>query len=180
MRLPPRLLSPSPSISCTLSFPPPLSHTLSISSLPILVHISLCDFVRLPFPLFFSFASFSSSLFKAPMFLLLLPPSLLFFIPPLFALQMLGELRACRSICLALNGTSSGPNDLFLTMGPNGPQIINDEGSMERWATERVTEGERGGGLPLRLHFLVLHTSFLDFNIHFDLHSFHSLFQVSS
>lgn len=26
----------------------------------------------------------------------------------------------------------SGPNDLFLTMGPNGPQIINDEGSMER------------------------------------------------
>lgn len=27
---------------------------------------------------------------------------------------------------------SSGPNDLFLTMGPNGPQVINDEGSMER------------------------------------------------
>lgn len=37
---------------------------------------------------------------------------------------------------------SSSPNDLFLTMGPNGTQIINDEGSMERWATQRVREGE--------------------------------------
>lgn len=92
-------LSPSPSISRARSLPrslppplpPPLSYTLSISALPILVHISpslsplaISSLLLVCFPR--SVAAISPFFF--------LPLFSFVFIPPLFALQMLGELSA--------------------------------------------------------------------------------------
>lgn len=123
MRLPPRL----PSF--------PLSHTLSISSLPILVYISLLvtksphhllrSSLFLPSLHHFKLPCFhclSPFLFSCYSFLLYLPCRCLVSLVPFKARQMDRQVLS----------PSSGPNDLFLTMGPNGPQIINDEGSMER------------------------------------------------
>lgn len=91
-------LSPSPSISRARSLPrslpplpPPLSYTLSISALPILVHISpslsplaISSLLLVCFPR--SVAAISPFFF--------LPLFSFVSIPPLFALQMLGELSA--------------------------------------------------------------------------------------
>ena len=71
----------------------------------------------------------------------------------LFALQMLRSLvpfKARQMERQALS-PSSGPNDLFLTMGPNGPQIINDEG---RWKGEpQLERGSSISKLFLSLNF---------------------------
>lgn len=90
-------LSPSPSISRARSLPrslPPLPPYLTLSRSPrsLFWFISLRHLVLLPFPLFFSFASLALSLQILLFFFL--PLFSFVSIPPLFALQMLGELSA--------------------------------------------------------------------------------------
>lgn len=141
--LPPHSLPPSPSISHTPSFPPPLSHTLWVSPHSLFWFISLRHLVLLPFPLFFFLhPSLHPHVFS---FLLPLHLSLFLLYLPCRCLVSSVPFKSRQMERQALS-PSSGPNDLFLTMGPNGPQIINDEGSMERWAAERIREGEVGVG----------------------------------
>lgn len=129
--LPPRSLPPSSSISHTPSFPPPPYLTLFRSSRSLFWFISLRHLVLLPFPLFF---------FLCPLlhphvfsFLLLLPLHLSLFLLYLPCRCLVSSVPfKSRQMERQALSPSSGPNDLFLTMGPNGPQIINDEGSMER------------------------------------------------
>lgn len=138
----PSTLAPSlPLSQSLLTSPPSLYLTLSISPVQVFVHLSpsphhvysftfLLSVLRLHV---FHFLSVSHSLyFSTPTPPPHLPCTCLVSLVPFKARQM--ERQA-----LSL---SSSPNDLFLTMGPNGPQIINDEGSMERWAVERE-DGER-------------------------------------
>lgn len=182
MRLPPRLLSlalslpPFPYLTLSRSphslfwfiSPSPSLRPFSISSLLFssLSHTHLKP-PCFPFPLFLSLF-FSLSLLLPP------PPHL-----PCRCLVSLVPFKARQMERQALS-PSSGPNDLFLTMGPNGPQIINDEGSMERWATERVREGERKGFRRLCtfsaclfffLFFLLLLTNYTNFKFLLTLHS---------
>lgn len=135
---------PSPSISHTPSFPPPPYLTLFRSPHSLFWFISLRHLVLLPFPLFFFLHhSLHPHVFS---FLLPLHLSLFLLYLPCRCLVSSVPFKSRQMERQALS-PSSGSNDLFLTMGPNGPQIINDEGSMERWAAERIREGEGGGEL---------------------------------
>lgn len=71
--------------------PSPLYLTLSRSPRSLFWFISLRHLVLLPFPLFFSFASLT---LLTRFLLFFIPPSSVVSVPPLFALQMLGELSA--------------------------------------------------------------------------------------
>lgn len=133
MRLPPRLRSLS------LSHPPLISHSPDLLTPYFCSSLSrsLCYSVisHLPSPLFlFCFPFFIPALCSN------VPPpththSLYLSLPlpylPCRCLVSLVPFKARQMERQALS-PSSGPNDLFLTMGPNGPQVINDEGSMER------------------------------------------------
>lgn len=141
MRLPPRSLSLSPSISLPHSTPssrPPLLLYLTLSRSPrsLFWFISLSPSLRPP-------AISSLLLFCFLLFIPILSPHVFHFLSlalcfspslpylPCRCLVSLVPFKARQMERQALS-PSSGPNDLFLTMGPNGPQIINDEGSMER------------------------------------------------
>lgn len=133
MRLPPRLRSLS------LSHPPLISHSpdlltpyfcssLSLSLSLLLRHLAISHLL----------SSFFASLSSFPLYAPMSPPhthSLYLSLPlpylPCRCLVSLVPFKARQMERQALS-PSSGPNDLFLTMGPNGPQVINDEGSMER------------------------------------------------
>lgn len=128
-------LSLSPSIMLTLSLlPSPPYLTLSQSPRSLFWFISLSPSLCPP-------AISSLLLFRFPIFIPILSPHvfhvLSFCFSPSFpylpcrCLVSLVPFKARQMEHQALS-PSSGPNDLFLTMGPNGPQIINDEGSMER------------------------------------------------
>lgn len=133
MRLPPRLRSLS------LSHPPLISHSPDLLTPYFCSSLSLALSVtpssrHLPSPLFlFCFPFFIPALCSN------VPPphthSLYLSLPlpylPCRCLVSLVPFKARQMERQALS-PSSGPNDLFLTMGPNGPQVINDEGSMER------------------------------------------------
>lgn len=133
MRLPPRLRALS------LSHPPLISHSPDLLTPYFCSSLSrsLCYSVISPSPI-------SSLPFLLPFlhsrFMLQCPPpththSLYLSLPlpylPCRCLVSLVPFKARQMERQALS-PSSGPNDLFLTMGPNGPQVINDEGSMER------------------------------------------------
>lgn len=130
------LSHPLSRLALSLSLPPPYLTPSISSSLPILVHISLTPSRRPP--------AISSSLsplsfhphFKPHIFLFLYFALSHYFSPflPYLACRCIVSLvpfKARQMERQALS-PSSGPNDLFLTMGPNGPRIINDERSMER------------------------------------------------
>lgn len=133
MRLPPRLRSLS------LSHPPLISHS------PDLLTPYFCSSLSLALSVTPSSRHLPSSLFLFcfPFFIPALcsnvpPPhthTLYLSLPlpylPCRCLVSLVPFKARQMERQALS-PSSGPNDLFLTMGPNGPQVINDEGSMER------------------------------------------------
>lgn len=133
MRLPPRLRSLS------LSHPPLISHSPDLLTPYFCSSLSLAlsatpSSRHLPSPLFlFCFPFFIPALCSN------VPPphthSLYLSLPlpylPCRCLVSLVPFKARQMERQALS-PSSGPNDLFLTMGPNGPQVINDEGSMER------------------------------------------------
>lgn len=123
-----------------LSLPLPPSPYLTLSRSP---H-SLFLFISLSLSLLLRHLAISSLPFLLPFlhsrFMLQCPPpththSLYLSLPlpylPCRCLVSLVPFKARQMERQALS-PSSGPNDLFLTMGPNGPQVINDEGSMER------------------------------------------------
>lgn len=122
-------LPPSPYLTLSRS-PHSLFLFISLSLSLLLRHLAISHLL----------SSFFASLSSFPLYAPMSPPhththSLYLSLPlpylPCRCLVSLVPFKARQMERQALS-PSSGPNDLFLTMGPNGPQVINDEGSMER------------------------------------------------